>query len=146
MVIKPDSHWVLANQRKVQLWGNQDLKRGSYLFRVTLLVSSRAQSKLRASVYNLSELLQEWACILTPYVMCSIYRHLLQLNEWRNLEKAMAPHSSTLAWKLPWTEESGRLQSMGSDTTELLLSCIGEGNGNPLQRSCLENPRDGGAW
>ena len=29
-------------------------------------------------------------------------------------EKAMAPHSSTLAWKTPWTEESGRLQSMGS--------------------------------
>ena len=38
-----------------------------------------------------------------------------------------------------------------SDTTEWLpfhfsLSCIGEGNGNPLQCSCLENPRDGGAW
>ena len=38
-----------------------------------------------------------------------------------------------------------------SDTTERLhfhssLSCIGEGNGNPLQSSCLENPRDGGAW
>ena len=37
------------------------------------------------------------------------------------------------------------------DTTEQLhfhfsLSCIGEGNGNPLQSSCLENPRDGGAW
>ena len=29
-------------------------------------------------------------------------------------EKAMAPNSSTLAWKIPWTEESGRLQSMGS--------------------------------
>ena len=29
-------------------------------------------------------------------------------------EKAMAPHSSTLAWKIPWTEESGRLQSVGS--------------------------------
>ena len=29
-------------------------------------------------------------------------------------EKAMAPHSSTLAWKIPWMEESGRLQSMGS--------------------------------
>ena len=28
-------------------------------------------------------------------------------------EKAMAPHSSTLAWKIPWTEEHGRLQSMG---------------------------------
>ena len=65
----------------------------------------------------------------------------------------MAPHSSTLAWKIPWTEEAGRLQSMGSlrDTTERLhfhfsLSCIGEGNGNPLQCSCLENPRDGRTW
>ena len=34
-------------------------------------------------------------------------------NSWP-LEKAMAPHSSTLAWKIPWTEEPGRLQSMGS--------------------------------
>jgi len=66
----------------------------------------------------------------------------------------MAPHSSTFAWKIPWTEKTGRLQSMGSlesDTTERLhfdfsLSCIGEGNGNPLQCSCLESPRDGGAW
>ena len=64
---------------------------------------------------------------------------------------AMAPHSSTLAWKIPWTEEPGRLQSMGSRRvghdcgTSLSLSCIGEGNGNPLQCSCLENPRDGGA-
>ena len=32
------------------------------------------------------------------------------------LEKAMATHSSTLAWKIPWTEECGRLQSMGSQT------------------------------
>ena len=70
------------------------------------------------------------------------------------LEKAVAPHSSTLAWKIPWMEEPDRQQSMGrkeSDTTERLplhfsLSCIGEGNGNPLQCSCLENPRDRGAW
>ena len=67
----------------------------------------------------------------------------------------MAPHSSTLAWKIPWTEEPmvacspwGREES---DTTERLhfhfsLSCIGKGNGNPLQCPCLENPRDGGAW
>ena len=44
----------------------------------------------------------------------------------------------------PWGREE-------SDTTERLhfhfsLSCIGEGNGNPLQCSCLENPREGGAW
>jgi len=66
----------------------------------------------------------------------------------------MATHSGTLAWRIPWTEEPGGLQSRGleeSDTTERLhfhssLACIGEGNGNPLQCSCLENPRDGGAW
>ena len=62
----------------------------------------------------------------------------------------MAPHSSTLAWKIPWAEEPGSLQSMGSLRVEhdlvISLSCIGEGNGNPLQCSCLENPRDGGAW
>ena len=63
----------------------------------------------------------------------------------------MATHSSSLAWKLPWTEKPGRLQSMGSlrvrrNWVTLLsfsLSCIGEGNGNPLQCSCLENSRDG---
>ena len=33
------------------------------------------------------------------------------------LEKAIAPHSSTLAWKIPWTEEPGRLQSMGSHSS-----------------------------
>ena len=39
--------------------------------------------------------------------------HLLCLLHWQ-VEKAMAPHSSTLAWKIPWTEEPGGLQSMGS--------------------------------
>ena len=69
-------------------------------------------------------------------------------------EKAMAPHSNTLAWKIPQTEEPGRLQSMGSLRVghnwalhfHFSLPCIGEGNGNPLQCSCLENPRDRGAW
>ena len=69
---------------------------------------------------------------------------------WIYLEKAMAPHSSTLAWKIPWTQEPGRLQSMGSLRVGLhfhfSLSCIGEGNGTPLQYSCLENPMDTGAW
>ena len=62
----------------------------------------------------------------------------------------MATHSSTLAWKIPWTEEPGRLQSMGLGRVghdwATSLSCIGEGNGNQLQCFCLENPRDGGAW
>ena len=64
----------------------------------------------------------------------------------------MATHFSTLALKIPWTEEPGRLQSMGlgrirqDSATSFSLSCIGEGNGNPLQCSCLENLRDGRAW
>ena len=67
------------------------------------------------------------------------------------MEKAMAPHSSTLAWKIPWMEEPGPWGHEESDTTERFhfhfsLPCIEEGNGNPLQYSCLENPRDGGAW
>ena len=65
----------------------------------------------------------------------------------------MAPHSSTLAWKIPWTGEPGGLQSMGSlrvghdwvTSLSLFTLCTGEGNGNPLQCSCLENPRDGEA-
>ena len=51
------------------------------------------------------------------------------------------------------TEEEGEggMKGESTDTTERLhfhfsLSCIGEGNGNPLQCSCPENPRDGGAW
>ena len=38
------------------------------------------------------------------------------------LEKEMATHSSTLAWKIPWTEKLGRLQSMGSQRTRTRLS------------------------
>ena len=85
-------------------------------------------------------------------------------------EKPMATHSSTLAWKSKFLkyfkrkdqwgcnwplhptrmEEPGRLKPMGSRRVghdwATSLSCIEEGNGNPLQCSCLENPRDGGAW
>ena len=62
----------------------------------------------------------------------------------------MATHSSTLAWKMPWTEgwwaaihgvaKSRTLRDFTS------LSCIGKGNGTPLQGSCLENPQRQGAW
>ena len=43
-------------------------------------------------------------------------------------------------WGCPESDTTGRLHF------HFPLSCIGEGNGNPLQYSCLENPRDGGAW
>ena len=65
------------------------------------------------------------------------------------------PTPVLLPGKIPWTEEPDRLQSMGSwrvghdwaiSLSLFTFMCIGEGNGNPLQCSCLENPRDGGAW
>ena len=66
----------------------------------------------------------------------------------------MAAHSSTLAWKIPWKEEPGGLQSMGLQRVgherATLLSLYTfmhwRGYGSPLQCSSLENPRDGGAW
>ena len=93
--------------------------------------------------------------------------------DWEDpLEKEMATHSSILAWKIPWTEETGRLQSMGSQrvrhdwATSLsggtvvknLRADVGDlglipgsgrspevGNENPFQYSCLGNPLDTGA-
>ena len=64
---------------------------------------------------------------------------------------AMATYSSTLTWEIPWMMSLVGYSPWGrkeSDTTEQLhchfsLSCTGEGNGNPLQYACLENPRDG---
>ena len=55
-----------------------------------------------------------------------LYKQLLQLNSRKisdpikkSLEKEMATHSSTLAWRIPWREEPGRLQSMGSQRVGL---------------------------
>ena len=81
------------------------------------------------------------------------YNSITDINVVKHL-KIMATHSSTLARKVPWMEEPGRLQSMGSLGVghnwvlyfHFSLSCIGEGNGNPFQCSCLENARDRGAW
>ena len=60
----------------------------------------------------------------------------------------MAAHSSILAWRIPWTEELGRLQSSRVENSWTRLSdqhfhfhfTFTIGSGNPLQYSCLENP------
>ena len=69
------------------------------------------------------------------------------------LEKEMATQSSVLAWRIPGMGEPGGLPSMVSQSWTRLKwlsssssSFSGEGNGNWLQYSCLENPMDGGAW
>ena len=82
-------------------------------------------------------------------VMFSIYRYsgLYRRRQWHPTPVLLPGKSHgrrSLEGCSPW----GR---WGSNTTKRLhfhfsLSCIGEGNGNPLQCSCLENPRNGGAW
>ena len=78
-------------------------------------------------------------------------------HDWSNLacmhalRKEMATHSSILARRIPGTEEPGGLPSMGLQSwTQLkwlsIHAFIEEGNGNPLQYSCPENPRDRRAW
>ena len=63
----------------------------------------------------------------------------------------MATHCSILVKRILWTEEPGGLLSMRLQSQARLKrlsthACIGEGNDNPFQYSCLENPRDRGVW
>ena len=85
--------------------------------------------------------------ILTYFSELDLARVTTQRRQWQ-LTPVLLPGEShgqrSLVGCSPWGREE-------SDTTERLhfhfsLSCIGEGNGNPLQCSCLENPRDAGAW
>ena len=90
-----------------------------------------------------------------------------QLHFWASLEKRLLKSPSLPPQRRQWLptpvllpgKSHGQRSLVGCslwsreelDTTErhhflFSLSCIGEGNGNPLQCSCLENPRDGGAW
>ena len=85
-------------------------------------------------------------CILLSCLF-NLYSEYIQRRQWQPTPVLLAGKSHgwrSLEGYSPWGCKK-------SDTTERLhfhfsLSCIGEGNGNPLQCSCLENPRDGGAW
>ena len=80
--------------------------------------------------------------------------NILEAVKCLQTEKAMAPHSSTLALKIPWTEEPGRLQSTVSlrvrhdwaTSLSLFTFIHWRRKWQPRQCSCLETPRDGGAW
>ena len=71
------------------------------------------------------------------HVVCSASRAPLRLLKPTQTSKKLGPHKGT--------GQSMPLRALGLGV-HFSLSCIGEGNGNPLQCSCLENPRDGGAW
>ena len=88
--------------------------------------------------------------------MCVIYLKLYaKLKNVLFKEKAMATDSSTLAWKIPWMEEPGRLQSMRVTKSRTRLSdftftfhfhALEKATATHSSYSCLENPMDGGAW
>ena len=85
------------------------------------------------------------------YIYIYIAKIVTQFISWRRQWQptpVLLPGKSHGQRSLVGCSPRGRCES---DTTERLhfhfsLSCIGEGNGNPLQCSCLQNPRDGGAW
>ena len=60
---------------------------------------------------------KDWCWSWSSYTLATWWKELTHWKRpwcWERSEKPMAAHSSALAWKIPWTEESGRLQSMGS--------------------------------
>ena len=96
--------------------------------------------------------MQKYTQVVEYHEKCTqiVVHHAIFWKSETYLEKVMATHSSTLAWRIPWLGEPGGLLSMWSHRVGLkrlsMHACIEEGNGNPLQYSCLENPRDRGAW
>ena len=111
-------------------------------------LQNQKQSSIGFIIFsNLSNLsLYKYSCICSfPWKSNSI---------WSGLEKAMAPQSSILAWRIPWTEEPGRLQSMGSwgvghdwvTSLSLFTFMHWRRKWQPTPVFLPENPRDGGAW
>ena len=95
-----------------------------------------------------SSLLPAYKGQLSSWLLNYQFPIVLPGRRWRHPTPVLLPGKShgrrSLVGCSPWGREE-------SDMTEWLpfhfsLSCIEEGNGNPLQCSCLENPRDGGAW
>ena len=98
---------------------------------ITLLIKDKHPSyKITDAIYLIRALGYKHVCLEyfsypddTELEFCQLHYKFLKYQDWVfnlvqcrqcQLEKAMAPHSSTLAWKIPWTEEPGGLQSMGS--------------------------------
>ena len=100
--------WAIVSSRSCFCW----------LYRASLSLAAKNIINLisvltiwwRPCVESSLVLLKEGVCYDQCILLAKLYNSLLSTIS----EKAVAPHSSTLAWKIPWMEEPGRLQSMGS--------------------------------
>ena len=115
---------------------------------------------IKRKLYKRMVMCNEYVCVIMHFLKITLYFNYFRTHKFQNSgfhifrrrqwhpTPALLPGKShgrrSLVGCSPWGHEE-------SDTTERLhfhfsLSCIGEENGNPLQCSCLENPREGGAW
>ena len=81
------------------------IKRNKLLIRKTIWMNPKAMIPF---------IKHSWDDTLFKKEIYNYFTYLFGCTQSELSEKAMAPHSSTLAWKIPWMEEPGRLQSMGS--------------------------------
>ena len=77
-----------------------------------------------------------------------ISKSCVYLQRKDTLQEGMAIHSSMLAWRILWREENNKMgeTEISSRKLKILREHFGEGNGTPLQYSCLENLMDRRAW
>ena len=99
--IKP---WEVERLEKVLVWGLGDHQ---WPLKDLFQAFGRERSCILGHMGNVTVEACNW-------LRGNIQRVTIWAGAGGSAEKAMAPHSSTLAWKIPWTEEPGRLQSMGS--------------------------------
>ena len=122
-------------------------------FQITITATPCPHNTCRHKWMHVSMVKSQWAldCTHVNFLVLIVHHNYVRGNHRRRQwhpTPGLLPEKSHRRRSLVGCSPWGRSES---DTTERLhfhfsLSCIGEGNGNPLQCSCLENPRDGGAW
>ena len=108
-------------------WANSSRRTGSVFWPRVASIEQIVSGNLLVYMTRKEPLLMGWShwshilYMLSPFILTVIpwekgraLKMLIHPRLYVYSEKAMAPHSNTLAWKIPWTEEPGRLQSMGS--------------------------------
>ena len=132
-------------------WKNHTLTGQTFVGKVMSLLFNMLSMLVIAFLPRSKHLLISW--LLSPSAVI-LFPHLFAMKWWDYWRRHWQPTPVLLPGNF-----HGRRSLVGcspwdrweSDMTERLhfhfsLSCVGEGNGNPLQRSCLENPRDRGTW